>query len=106
MRELIGRRTGHALLLAPPALIAALAAAYFALTGPADPAAYPDAATSPCRLPFPAGKAWPCVQGNRGIVSHHKGGRFAHDFATPRKTRRRPESDAAEGSPAIRPPGR
>lgn len=105
MRELIGRRTGHVLLLAPPALIAALAA-YFALTSPADLAACPDAATSRCRLPFPAGKAWPCAQGNRGIVSHHKGGRFAHNFATPRKTRRRPESAAAEGSPAIRPPGR
>ena len=83
MRKLIGRRAGHVLLLVPLALLAALAAAYFVFTGPADMEAYPDAATSPYRLPFPAGKTWLCVQSNRGIVSHRKGERFAYDFAMP-----------------------
>lgn len=83
MRTLIGRRAGHVLLLVPPALLAALAAAYFVFTGPADLETYPDAATSPYRLPFPAGKTWLCVQSNRGIVSHRKGERFAYDFAMP-----------------------
>ena len=47
MRKLIGRRAGHVLLLVPLALLAALAAAYFAFTGPADLETYPDAAASP-----------------------------------------------------------
>lgn len=83
MRKITGRRAGHVLLLVPLALLVALAAAYFVFTGPTDLAAYPDAAASPYRLPFPAGKTWLCVQGNRGIVSHRKGERFAYDFAMP-----------------------
>ena len=83
MRTIMGRRAGHVLLLVPLVLLAALAAAYFVFTGPADLETYPDAATSPYRLPFPAGKTWLCVQSNRGIVSHRKGERFAYDFAMP-----------------------
>ena len=83
MRKILGRWTGHVLLAVPLALLAALAAAYFVFTGPTDLAAYPDASTSPYRLPYPAGKTWLCVQSNRGIVSHREGERYAYDFAMP-----------------------
>ncbi|HOC72030.1 MAG TPA: M23 family metallopeptidase [Candidatus Hydrogenedentes bacterium] len=86
MRKILGRRTGHVLLAVPLGLLAALAAAYFVFTGPADLETYPNAATSPYRLPYPAGKTWLCVQSNRGIVSHQKGERFAYDFAMPEES--------------------
>ena len=52
-------------------------------TGPEDISRYPLAAHSPYRLPWAAGQTHLCVQGNRGIVSHHGWERFAYDFAMP-----------------------
>lgn len=53
-------------------------------TGPEEPSAYPDRATSPYRLPWPGGERRLCVQGNRGIVSHRAAdGEHAWDFAMP-----------------------
>lgn len=53
------------------------------LTGPENLDDYPKQAGSPYQLPWAAGVERICVQGNRGFVSHHGGGRFAWDFAMP-----------------------
>lgn len=53
------------------------------LTGPRDLARYPANATSPYKLPWPAGVKWLCVQSNRGIVSHRGWEEFAFDFLMP-----------------------
>jgi hypothetical protein len=76
----ITRRIAVALVLAGLAVALAL---YLALTGPADLSGYPAAASSPYRLPWPAGATRLCIQGNRGIVSHRDAGEYAYDFAMP-----------------------
>lgn len=65
------------------ALLAGLVTCYCVATGPEDISHYPPAAQSPYRLPWAAGQAHLCVQGNRGIVSHRGWERFAYDFAMP-----------------------
>ena len=65
------------------ALLAGLATCYCVATGPEDISEYPPATNSPYRLPWAAGQAHLCVQGNRGIVSHHEWERFAYDFYMP-----------------------
>jgi hypothetical protein len=67
-------------------ILAGLAVAlvlYLVLTGPADPTRYPAAASSPYRLPWPAGVTRLCMQSNRGIVSHRGDEEYAYDFAMP-----------------------
>jgi murein DD-endopeptidase MepM/ murein hydrolase activator NlpD len=62
----------------------ALIALYLLLTGPRDLDAYPAQATSPYRLPWPAGVTRFCVQGNRAVVSHREPTReIAWDFVMP-----------------------
>lgn len=51
------------------------------LTGPDDLSKYPDPKTSPYLLPWAGGETHLCVQGNRGVVSHHDKGQYAYDFA-------------------------
>jgi murein DD-endopeptidase MepM/ murein hydrolase activator NlpD len=54
------------------------------VTGPQDPASYPDRATSPYLLPWAGGERHLCAQGNRGLVSHRESdGEHAWDFAMP-----------------------
>jgi murein DD-endopeptidase MepM/ murein hydrolase activator NlpD len=54
------------------------------VAGGADTSArYPARATSPYLLPWPAGIAYLCAQGNRGVVSHKGAGQYAYDFAMP-----------------------
>ena len=54
------------------------------LTGPVDPASYPPPDNSPYLLPWNSGVVRLCVQGNRGVVSHHpRDGLHAWDFAMP-----------------------
>src|ERR1035437_5560789 len=65
------------------ALLAGVVTCYCVATGPEDASQYPAAAQSPYRLPWTAGQAHRCVQGNRGIVSHRDWERFAYDFAMP-----------------------
>ena len=60
-----------------------LCAAYFLFTGPRDLDRYPQAISSPYKLPWPPGMAWLCVQSNRGIVSHRGYEEFAFDFKMP-----------------------
>ncbi|MGI8603123.1 MAG: hypothetical protein ACR2OZ_08995 [Verrucomicrobiales bacterium] len=57
--------------------------AYLAFTGPRNLGRYPDRARSPYRLPWPAGVAHICAQGNRGVVSHRGAEEFAYDFSMP-----------------------
>jgi murein DD-endopeptidase MepM/ murein hydrolase activator NlpD len=64
-------------------VLAVLAAAYLLFTGPRQIDRYPTAATSPYRLPWPAGTTRFCGQSNRGIVSHRGDGEFAYDFNMP-----------------------
>lgn len=65
-------------------LALALIALYLFATGPRDLDAYPAPATSPYRLPWPAGVSRFCVQGNRAVVSHREPSReFAWDFVMP-----------------------
>lgn len=71
------------LLLIPIVLLLCLVAAYALVTGPENLAQYPDAETSPYRLPWPAGITRRCIQSNRGIVSHRRVDRFAYDFYMP-----------------------
>ena len=62
----------------------ALIALYLLLTGPRDLDAYPPQATSPYRLPWPAGVTRFCIQGNRAVVSHREPSReIAWDFVMP-----------------------
>jgi len=65
------------------AFVAAVAAAHWLTTGPRDLKQFPPPDASPYRLPFPAGKTFWCVQGNRDWVSHRGWGEFAYDFAMP-----------------------
>ncbi len=73
----------------PAALPTATAVGTLALTalalftGPSPDDTYPPRAASPYRLPWPAGVERFCIQGNRGVVSHHGPGRFAWDFTMP-----------------------
>ena len=54
------------------------------LTGPVDLRSYPPPEDSPYILPWDPGVVRLCVQGNRGIVSHHPGtSAYAWDFAMP-----------------------
>jgi murein DD-endopeptidase MepM/ murein hydrolase activator NlpD len=63
--------------------IAPLAAVYAMLTGPEDISRYPVPATSPYKLPWPAGVSRLCIQSNRGVVSHRGWEEFAFDFKMP-----------------------
>ena len=60
-----------------------LAAAYLIFTGPRHLDRYPDAKSSPYRLPWPAGESHFCAQSNRGIVSHRGWEEYAYDFLMP-----------------------
>ncbi len=54
------------------------------LTGPEDLRTYPPAENSPYVLPWDSGVVRFCIQGNRGIASHHPGdGIHAWDFVMP-----------------------
>jgi len=64
-------------------LVAVLVLAYVLFTGPRDLSRYPARATSPYRLPWPAGRTVFCGQSNRGIVSHRGWEEFAYDFTMP-----------------------
>jgi murein DD-endopeptidase MepM/ murein hydrolase activator NlpD len=65
-------------------VLLALAAVWYVLfTGPRNLELYPEAATSPYKLPWPAGIRYGCCQSNRGIVSHRGSEEFAYDFAMP-----------------------
>lgn len=76
------QRLGCAGLLAVALLIALAALELF--SGPRPEVDYPDPATTPYRLPWPAGVERTCAQGNRGVVSHYEGrGEFSWDFAMP-----------------------
>jgi murein DD-endopeptidase MepM/ murein hydrolase activator NlpD len=79
------------------ALLTGLLTCYCVATGPEDIAHYPPAAESPYRLPWAAGESHLCVQGNRGIVSHHGWERYAYDFAMPVGT----EVCAARGGKVV-----
>ena len=63
--------------------IGIVVAAYVLFTGPRNLDAYPDATTSPYKLPWPAGVTYLCCQSNRGIVSHRGWEEFAYDFSMP-----------------------
>jgi murein DD-endopeptidase MepM/ murein hydrolase activator NlpD len=76
----VSRRVAVAVVLAGLAVALVL---YLALTGPAGLAGYPAAASSPYRLPWPAGVTRLCIQSNRGIVSHRGAEEHAYDFAMP-----------------------
>jgi murein DD-endopeptidase MepM/ murein hydrolase activator NlpD len=76
----ISRRIAVAVVLTGLAVALVL---YLVFTGPADLAGYPAAATSPYRLPWPAGVTRLCIQSNRGIVSHRAAEEYAYDFAMP-----------------------
>lgn len=70
--------------LAAALLLGLLLLLYGLFTGPRDLDAYPPAATSPYRLPWPGGVTRLCVQGNRAVVSHRaEDGEVAWDFAMP-----------------------
>jgi hypothetical protein len=56
---------------------------YLTRTGPRDLDLYPDRATSPYRLPWPAGITRLCIQGNRAVISHRGWSEFAYDFPMP-----------------------
>lgn len=56
---------------------------YVLFTGPPDISKYPAAATSPYRLPWPAGTTRYCIQGNRAVVSHRDWEEYAFDFIMP-----------------------
>ena len=64
-------------------LLVLLSASCCIFTGPRDLSRYPARATSPYKLPWPAGVKWLCVQSNRGIVSHRGREEFAFDFLMP-----------------------
>lgn len=64
-------------------LLVVAVAAYFTFTGPRNLAQYPDARSSPYRLPWTAGQTHLCVQSNRAVVSHRGWDEFAYDFAMP-----------------------
>jgi murein DD-endopeptidase MepM/ murein hydrolase activator NlpD len=78
-------------------VLVGLIAGYSLATGPADVSHYPPAAQSPYRLPWAAGQAHLCVQGNRGIVSHRGWEQYAYDFAMPVGT----EVCAARGGKVV-----
>jgi hypothetical protein len=81
-RRLDRLRFGVVLILSLWAVLAVVL--FWLLTGPRPDAGYPPREGSPYRLPYPAGKAFLCVQGNRAIVSHRPPrGEFAYDFAMP-----------------------
>jgi murein DD-endopeptidase MepM/ murein hydrolase activator NlpD len=63
--------------------ISAMGAAYFIFTGPRGLDRYPQAISSPYKLPWPQGMTWLCIQSNRGIVSHRGYEEFAFDFKMP-----------------------
>jgi murein DD-endopeptidase MepM/ murein hydrolase activator NlpD len=79
--------TGHILLYTFIGLflvfLIAGAITYFVATGPHNFEQYPDAKTSPYRLPWKAGQTHLCVQSNRAVVSHRGWDEFAYDFAMP-----------------------
>ena len=56
---------------------------YVGCTGPRDLALYPEAGSSPYRLPWEAGETHRCIQGNRAVVSHRGRDEFAYDFLMP-----------------------
>lgn len=56
---------------------------YATMTGPRGLDAYPPAAESPYRLPWPAGETFFCIQGNRAVVSHRGWEEHAYDFLMP-----------------------
>ncbi len=56
---------------------------YAVATGPHQFGQYPNAKTSPYRLPWKSGDTHLCVQSNRGVVSHRGWEEFAYDFAMP-----------------------
>lgn len=58
-------------------------ARFYFWTGPDDTSAYPPAANSPYRLPWKAGIARLCSQGNRCNLSHDGWQEFAYDFVMP-----------------------
>ena len=60
-----------------------LASAYLIFTGPRELDHYPEAKSSPYRLPWRAGESHFCAQSNRGIVSHRGWGEYAYDFMMP-----------------------
>lgn len=64
-------------------LLALVVLWYVLFTGPRHLELYPDAATSPYKLPWPAGVTYGCCQSNRGVVSHRGWEEFAYDFAMP-----------------------
>lgn len=72
------RGLGSCLLLSVCAL-----GAYVRFTGPRQGVRYPDKASSSYRLPWPAGEAHLCIQGNRAVVSHRGAEEFAWDFVMP-----------------------
>ena len=60
-----------------------LCGGYFLFTGPRDLQKYPQAISSPYKLPWPKDVTWWCIQSNRGIVSHRGYEEFAFDFKMP-----------------------
>ena len=63
--------------------VALLGSAYMFFTGPRDLTRYPQAISSPYKLPWPKDVSWLCIQSNRGIVSHRGYEEFAFDFKMP-----------------------
>jgi murein DD-endopeptidase MepM/ murein hydrolase activator NlpD len=62
---------------------ALLGTAYVLFTGPHDLDRYPQAISSPYKLPWPKDVSWLCIQSNRGIVSHRGNEEYAFDFKMP-----------------------
>ena len=60
-----------------------LCGGYLLFTGPRDLQRYPQAISSPYKLPWPKDVARWCIQSNRGIVSHRGYEEFAFDFKMP-----------------------
>ncbi len=79
-------------------ILASAVGAYLIFTGPRNFAQYPDARTSPYRLPWEVGKTFLCIQSNRAVVSHRGREEFAYDFAMPLGT----EIRAARAGKVIR----
>jgi murein DD-endopeptidase MepM/ murein hydrolase activator NlpD len=65
------------------AIVAIIGAGCGILTGPRNVDAYPEAAESPYKLPWPAGITRFCIQGNRAVVSHRGWEEYAFDFVMP-----------------------
>jgi murein DD-endopeptidase MepM/ murein hydrolase activator NlpD len=84
LTALVEMRSSHRLALLGLFL---LTAPYACPGGPRELDRYPPASESPYVLPYEAGTARWCVQGNNGRVSHNGGGEFAYDFAMPSGTR-------------------